>query len=93
MRSDPKSHTELHTNKTGDDGTGLDWHNNRRLGSFAHLEPRGSAATSSDIPLVHVGSKAQVGNETLPADSRVNGPFPEPMENGNGNVIRGFDAV
>ena len=92
MRSDPKDHTNPHLSKTSNDGTGLDWHNSRR-GSFGPLEQRGSAATSSDIPLVHVGSKAKISSEVVPAGGHGNATIPWPTENGNGRVIRGFDAV
>lgn len=81
LRSDPRrTQTDTHLTKIGDDGTASDWYNSRR--------------GSSHIPLVHLESKANVSSETRPVDGQaINGYIPEPTENGNGKVSRGFDAV
>ena len=95
LRSDPrKSHTDPHDTKTGDDGTALDWYNSR-CESPMHLEQLDRATTSSHIPLVHLGSKANASEETSPTSGRGNDQSSEPTEteNGSGKVIRGFDAV
>jgi len=87
-----RNKTESHPTKTGDDGTALDWSNSRH-GSLGHVGQRGSVATVSHIPLVNMESKAHVSSEARPADGRVNGLVADPTENGNGMVIKGFDAV
>ena len=92
MKSDRKPHTDPSLTKTGDDGTGSDSHN-RRGGPFGYPERHGSAATSSDIPLVHVGFNAKPSSETMTAGGHVNATFPWPTGKGNDRSISGFEAV
>jgi hypothetical protein len=87
LRSDPKRSHNGRT-KLGDDGTASDGYNTHR-GSLGHSEQQGSATTISQIPLVHLGPKANDVSEPSPASGHVN----EPTEMGNGKVARGFDAV
>ena len=84
LRSDPKSHAGPHLTKTGDDGAASDW---------GHLEQRGSAATISHVPLVHLGSKANASSEFRPGDGFVNGHVADQTENGTSKIIKGYDAV
>ena len=93
LRSDPKQrHTGPHPPRTGDDGTASDWYKSRG-GSLGYPEQQGSAPTISHIPLVQVEPNAKVGREPRLAGDRVDGQILEPTENGNGRVIKGFDAV
>lgn len=88
MRSDAQhDRTDHNFTETGDDGI----KGNRGL--FGHSKQKDSAATSINIPLVAVGSKATSGSESRPVDGHINGQILEPAETENNRVVRGDDAV
>ena len=78
LRSDSKQSHSPHHIRTREDSTASDWSNNRR-GSFGHAKKQGPVVTISPIPSVNTGSEANMGSESRPAGSYVNGFIFNPM--------------
>ena len=66
----------------------------RRDREFGHLKQQGSAATISNIPLVHVDSKSSKWSHNIRLGvSRAGDYMSKSTENENENTIRGHGAV
>lgn len=93
LKLDLRSHTDRHLANTDDDGATSDWYQSRRR-SPGYLEQQGSAATISNLPLVHVGPmKDNVSSETRPAGAWRKWPGADRKCEQQEQVVRGFDAV
>lgn len=81
LRLDSKrSRHETQLTSDEEDATALEWYGSRRRPPKIP-EQDASVATVSQIPLTHVRPKGNANDE------------PRSMENGNGEIIQGFDAV
>ncbi len=78
--------------KPDDGDMASDWYNGRHRG-FKRFEQRGSAATVSDIPLVHVKSKTDSAGGTRLTASQAHGYGAEANGETDNKIVRGFDAV
>ncbi|KAL8827614.1 MAG: hypothetical protein Q9191_003077 [Dirinaria sp. TL-2023a] len=94
IRSDARSHADHNVAKSRDEDETMPERYNRRDKEFGHFEQQGSAATISNIPLVHVDSKSSKSSHDIGlAVSRAGDYTSKSAENENENTIRGYGAV